>query len=662
VPGAPNWDKAIRDAIAQSDVGLFVMSHNSLTSNICAGECQLVRELGKPLYIARLEAVGPQNVWLDIKRIQYADLVADFEAGLHKLIAALRGDSVDADAPQAARKFTGIETLRAFLQYALVNPMRGRDADLAKLKAMLNGGGIAQIIGTGGIGKSRLAAEAAFQHTSGTIWHRCSPTSQVADALVLIAQHLDIALTSKRAEIMAALTQRPALVVIDNAEDVPAEDPRRAEYDRLLAELAACHTPIILTSRTVWTELKPRKDLTPIALDLTTATLITRDFAESDGTTLTESESQTLAQAARLYPRLIEFAVGQLKEREFERVVKILHELKSRDAREALDEMILKTVRQMVEQERDGASAESLLRQLTVCVADFDRATLSALAPSPLDEDEDALDDALAVLRRWRFVTYDESARRYSVGDMVRAALPADEAAFLRYAAYFTEQAEQFDTRPPQDWRDTIERDLLHVLAVGDRLVERQEKTDFQDMALEFATNTTDFVFRRMEHQRRAWLEMGLALSRAVGNVKREGLFLNQLGLMWSALGEKRKALDYYEQALPVDRELGNRAGEATTLNNIGAVWDELGEKHKALDYYEQALPITRAVGDRAGEAVTCFNIVMIYDSFGDLDKAIAYVERCVELDIAVSHPDLESDRRTLARLKAKRDGSSAQG
>jgi hypothetical protein len=128
---------------------------------------------------------------------------------------------------------------------------------------MLNGGGVAQIIGTGGIGKSRLAAEAAFQHTSGTIWHRCSPTSQVADALVLIAQHLDIALTSKRAEIMAALTQRPALVVIDNAED-----PRRAEYARLLAELAACHTPIILTSRTVWTEIKPRQDLIPTALDL----------------------------------------------------------------------------------------------------------------------------------------------------------------------------------------------------------------------------------------------------------------------------------------------------------------------------------------------------------------------------------------------------------
>ena len=53
--------------------------------------------------------------------------------------------------------------------------------------------------------------------------------------------------------------------------------------------------------------------------------------------------------------------------------------------------------------------------------------------------------------------------------------------------------------------------------------------------------------------------------------------------------------------------------GEATTLNNIGMVYDSLGEKQKALDYYNQALPIERAVGDRAGEAATLSNIGSVY-------------------------------------------------
>jgi tetratricopeptide (TPR) repeat protein len=54
---------------------------------------------------------------------------------------------------------------------------------------------------------------------------------------------------------------------------------------------------------------------------------------------------------------------------------------------------------------------------------------------------------------------------------------------------------------------------------------------------------------------------------------------------------------------------VGDRGGEATTLNNIGGVYSELGEKQKALEYYSQSLPLRRAVGDRSGEATTLNNI-----------------------------------------------------
>jgi Flp pilus assembly protein TadD len=61
---------------------------------------------------------------------------------------------------------------------------------------------------------------------------------------------------------------------------------------------------------------------------------------------------------------------------------------------------------------------------------------------------------------------------------------------------------------------------------------------------------------------------------------------------------------------------VGDKGGEATTLNNLGSVYDDLGEKAKALEYYEQALPLRRQVGDKGGEAATLNNLggSTIYD------------------------------------------------
>ncbi|MFM6404835.1 MAG: tetratricopeptide repeat protein, partial [Microcystis sp.] len=97
---------------------------------------------------------------------------------------------------------------------------------------------------------------------------------------------------------------------------------------------------------------------------------------------------------------------------------------------------------------------------------------------------------------------------------------------------------------------------------------------------------------------------------------------------VYDDLGEKQKALDYYNQALPIRRAVGDRGGEATTLNNIGRVYDALGEKQKALDYYNQALPIRRAVGDRGGEATTLNNIGILYRDTKRPSEAIKNLEQ----------------------------------
>ena len=56
-----------------------------------------------------------------------------------------------------------------------------------------------------------------------------------------------------------------------------------------------------------------------------------------------------------------------------------------------------------------------------------------------------------------------------------------------------------------------------------------------------------------------------------------------------------RGAIVKFEEALKLYREAGDRGGEATILNNIGLVYSELGEQQKALEYYSQSLPLSRA-------------------------------------------------------------------
>ncbi|WP_293095965.1 CHAT domain-containing tetratricopeptide repeat protein [Moorena sp. SIO3I6] len=77
---------------------------------------------------------------------------------------------------------------------------------------------------------------------------------------------------------------------------------------------------------------------------------------------------------------------------------------------------------------------------------------------------------------------------------------------------------------------------------------------------------------------------------------------------------------------------MGQRSGEATTLNNIGGVYSALGEKQQALDYYHQSLPLRRAVGDRSGEAATLYNMAYLEKSRGNLQAALTPIQDSIHI------------------------------
>ena len=65
-------------------------------------------------------------------------------------------------------------------------------------------------------------------------------------------------------------------------------------------------------------------------------------------------------------------------------------------------------------------------------------------------------------------------------------------------------------------------------------------------------------------------------------------------------------AIQKYLASLPLWRTTGDRYEEALTQNSIGSLYSALGEKQKALEYYNQALPLQRGLTRTTSVTVLC--------------------------------------------------------
>ena len=149
-----------------------------------------------------------------------------------------------------------------------------------------------------------------------------------------------------------------------------------------------------------------------------------------------------------------------------------------------------------------------------------------------------------------------------------------------------------------------------------------------------------------------------LSIKQEIGDRKGEGVTLSNIALLYKDQGDYDQALIYSKQCLPIRQETGDKIGEAITRNNIASIYYAQGKRTKAMEYYKQALAIRRAQGDRAGEAESCWNIGRIYEDMNDLAQAEEYITLAVEIEEQIGHPDLEDDRKGLARVRAKRQGT----
>src|SRR5262249_2712677 len=94
-----------------------------------------------------------------------------------------------------------------------------------------------------------------------------------------------------------------------------------------------------------------------------------------------------------------------------------------------------------------------------------------------------------------------------------------------------------------------------------------------------------------------------LVIYRAIGMARHEARALNNMGIVFAALGEYEEALAHYKSALKIDQALGDRSGIALKLGNIGQRYSDLGDTARAESYLSKALTVAEQTGDLSAAA-----------------------------------------------------------
>ncbi len=98
----------------------------------------------------------------------------------------------------------------------------------------------------------------------------------------------------------------------------------------------------------------------------------------------------------------------------------------------------------------------------------------------------------------------------------------------------------------------------------------------------------------------------------------------NNLGVLALHQGRYEEAIQLLEQSLKLRRELDDMWGMATCLNNLGAAAGRLGHNRRAAGYYEEGLALSRQLGNLVLAAMLLTNLGDVAQEEGSREEAQA--------------------------------------
>ncbi|WP_229907816.1 AfsR/SARP family transcriptional regulator [Amycolatopsis oliviviridis] len=140
-----------------------------------------------------------------------------------------------------------------------------------------------------------------------------------------------------------------------------------------------------------------------------------------------------------------------------------------------------------------------------------------------------------------------------------------------------------------------------------------------------------------------------LVLARRAGRLEAQAAVLGNLGCVYWQSGRLPAAAARFSRALELSRRAGKPAGEAVALGNLGLVHWEMGDLLAAAEHYVQALRRYRGMGSRYGEAINLANLGQVQHARGRATEAAGLLAKALALHREAGNRAGEAE--TLGRL-----------
>jgi predicted ATPase/DNA-binding XRE family transcriptional regulator len=229
-----------------------------------------------------------------------------------------------------------------------------------------------------------------------------------------------------------------------------------------------------------------------------------------------------------------------------------------------------------------------------------------------------------------------ETVREYAAERLARDAPGRGEgsATRQRHAEYFLALAEgetaALNSPSPQAALERLECEHDNLRAA---LAWFLAQPDGSEAALRLAGALWRFwLMRGYASQGRAWLDRALAAAGATAALAARALALGGAGALAHSQGDYAQAATCGEESLQHWRELGDPAGIAGALGLLALARRGQGEYAVAAALSEEALDIWRAQGDRQRTSATLTNLGALANDRGDYARAEGYLTESLAL------------------------------